>query len=111
VPHSLLIHKLKRKFGFNSNLLDWFINYWTGRSQRVIYKGCFSKYVNVLSGVPQGSILGPMLFLFYINDIFECINPYDCTLSLYADDSKLSCCIRNINDCINLQHHLSALAC
>src|SRR5678815_3385467 len=67
--------------------LEWFKSYLTSRTQRVKCNGCFSNLQNILFGVPQGSILGPLLFLIYINDL-----PNSSTLLrfiLFADDSNV----------------------
>ena len=93
VPHALLIRKLE-KYG---NLLYWFADYLTNRRQRVIIEGESSDYVYVIFGVPQGSILGPLLFILYINDISSGIDSN--MLSLYADDAKLGCESNSIQDC------------
>ena len=85
VPHTLLIHKLKG-YGFGNNLLSWFTDYLSNREQRVVCEGSTSASKPVLSGVPQGSILGPLLFLLCINDITECCHAQ---IYLYADDTKL----------------------
>ena len=63
-----LLHKL-HGIGFSGKVLSWFSSYLSGRRQRVVFNGKFSKWVEVLAGIPQGSILGPLLFLIYINDI------------------------------------------
>ena len=68
VSHILLLHKLKM-YGFNSRLLDWFTSYLSDRKQRVVVEGVGSSWLNVSSGVRQGSILGPMLFLLLNNDM------------------------------------------
>ena len=107
VPHDLLIVKLK-KYGFSGNLLDWFRNYTTGRKQQVVLDGCMSDKLPVKSGVPQGSILGPLLFLLYINDLE--INVNNSKLALFADDTKLYREINDINDSLLLQHDLDRVA-
>ena len=85
VPHLLLIHKLKT-FGFNGDLLNWLKSYLTGRKQQVVIEGAKSSRLSVTSGVPQGSILGPLLFLLYINDMPDVVS--FCSISLFADDAK-----------------------
>ena len=85
VPHSLLIHKLKT-FGFNGDSLSWLKSYLTGRKQQVVIEGAKSSWLSVTSGVPQGSILGLLLFLLYINDMPDVVS--FCSISLFADDAK-----------------------
>ena len=103
LPHQLLIHKL-RSYGINGNLLAWIKDYLTHRTQSVILEGVKSNKKPVLSGVPQGSILGPLLFIMYINDLTS-TTQHD--LYLYADDAKLMSVINDISDCHNLQHSLN----
>ena len=107
VSHRLLIHKLK-KFGITGPLLKWFSSYLSGRTQRVVIEGSSSPWLPVISGVPQGSILGPMLFLLYIDDITECISDGS-SIYLFADDAKVYRPINSIFDCILLQADLSSL--
>ena len=73
--------------GFNTNLVKWISSYLQNRSQLVLFEGYLSKTINVPSGVPQGSHLGPVLFLLFINDLPNSIN-YS-KLLMYADDVKL----------------------
>ena len=105
VPHDLIVHKLKI-FGFGSNLLQWIGNYLQGRYHSVMIEGQVSSPLPVTSGVPQGSIIGPLLFVLYINDICDVFTSF---MKLYADDAKL---YRNINsrkDVLSLQNDLNAL--
>ena len=85
VYHKGLLHKLKQ-FGIDGNLLLWFESYLTGRRQRVVIRGKHSSWKNIMAGVPQGSILGPLLFLIYVNDLPDRLLS---ELFLYADDSSL----------------------
>lgn len=85
VPHRLLINKLHHS-GLNKYLLKWILSYLTDRKQVVVMDGVSSESTHVQSGVPQGSVLGPLLFLVYINEV--CILPFEPStkLILYADD-------------------------
>ena len=70
VWHEGLIYKLKAA-GVSGDVLRWFQSYLLGRRQRVVLPGSFSEWVYIKAGVPQGSILGPLLFLLYTNDIVK----------------------------------------
>ena len=85
VWHDGLIYKLKR-VGINGILLDWFKNYLTDRKQRVTINGQSSSWGKICAGVPQGSVLGPLLFIVYINDIVENIGS---NIKLFADDTAI----------------------
>ena len=104
VPHVLLLHKLNKQFGIEGHMLKWFKSYLTGRMQRVVINGAHSNWYSASSGVPQGSIIGPTLFLTYINDISNCVNYSE--FLLFADDTKLFKEIKNIGDCLLLQHDI-----
>ena len=93
VDHSILCEKLE-SIGVNS--VNWFYSYLSNRVQYVSLKGETSEPCTVTCGVPQGSILGLLLFLIYVNDMSVSISE-DCKLLLYADDSAILFVHRNVN--------------
>ena len=107
VNHELLINKLRR-FGFKTNLLKqtyyyWFQSYLYHRRQQVTVLGSTSSSLPVTSGVPQGSILGPTLFLLYVNDLPDAVT--SSTIATFADDTKLFKRIASNTDSNKLQEN------
>ena len=105
VPHKRLLSKLK-SYGIQGKILRWIKSFLTNRSQKVVVKGVLSDSLPVLSGVPQGSVLGPVLFLIFINDLLEGIKSLG---KLFADDSKIFRKITSEQDRIILQEDLIKL--
>ena len=87
VPHQRLLCKLKA-YGIRGNLLSWLSNFLLNRLQRVTINGCLSDLTNVQSGVPQGSVLGPLLFILYVNGIPDIVEG---GVRMFADDTKIYC--------------------
>jgi hypothetical protein len=108
VPHPPLLEKIQN-FGINGNLLNWFQDYLKDRKQRVIIDGQASTWLPVSSGVPQGSILGPLLFLMYINDLPDHLSE-DTMCGMFADDTKIARHIKNPEDSVSLQHDIDAMS-
>ena len=86
INHDILLYKLQH-YGIRGKALEWFRNYLTGRSQFVFVNGCKSSLKPVVCGVPQGSLLGPLLFVIYINDFYT--SSKELSFILFADDSNL----------------------
>ena len=101
VDHVILLRKLK-DYGIAGNLYRWFSYYLHNRTQRVVVEGAAPSWSPVTSGVPQGSILGLMLFLLFIND-FPDVIPESTSTGLYADDTKLYREISTPDYCSQLQ--------
>lgn len=105
VPHRRLIGKLKA-YGVEGKILSWIKAFLTGRSQVVRVNGEDSISAPVLSGIPQGSVLGPLLFVIYINDLPEVITS---GAFLFADDTKIFHQVTSLEDALILQADIDAL--
>ena len=105
VAHERLLHKLKG-YGITAQLVEWIRSFLSGRRQRVKVNGETSKWAEVLSGVPQGSVLGPVLFVCYINDLPEEIHT---SAKLFADDTKVYAEVSNREDSRKLQNDINRL--
>ena len=92
VWHAGLLHKLETN-GIKGNVLAWINNYLKDRQQRVCLNGQYSDWRTILAGIPQGSILGPLLFLIFINDITEVVRFTQ--IRLFADDTCLFLTVDN----------------
>jgi hypothetical protein len=105
VPHSRLLRKLEH-YGIRGSAQNWIKSFLTDRTQKVLVDGACSEEGKVTSGVPQGSVLGPTLFLIFINDISNQINS---TMRLFADDCLLYREIKGPEDHNTLQRDLHTL--
>src|SRR5215469_16679454 len=105
VPHARLLRKVKA-LGVEGNVLLWLEDWLKDRKQKVGLNGKFSGWSKVISGVPQGSVLGPLLILIYINDIDDGIVS---KLSKFADDTKLCKQLRNTSDRQVLERDLTKI--
>ena len=89
IDHKILIQKLSKDFGISGNALAWFTDYLANRSFCVKVNQGFSDFLCLLFGVPQGSLLGPILFILYIKHLQRIAARYGLNIQLYADDSQL----------------------
>jgi hypothetical protein len=106
VPHNRLLSKLKAH-GITGKIYNWIQGWLKDRKQRVVINGEFSDWIDVISGVPQGSVLGPLLFLIYINDLDENVSV---SIKKFADDTKIYSGVGKGNVGNHLQDSLNNLS-
>ena len=105
LPHQRLLKKIYG-YGIRGNLYNWTEDFLTHRRQRIVMNSAKSEWANILSGIPQGSVLGPLLFLLYINDFPSVVQSY---IKISADDTKLFSAIKDAYDSEVLQNDLYLL--
>ena len=105
VPHKRLLKKLQAH-GISGNIHNWLKDWLSERKQIVVINGASSSWLKVKSGVPQGSVLGPVLFLIYVNDIDDGLV---CKVSKFADDTKIASKVTTTQDRETLQSDLDQL--
>ena len=120
IDHAILLHRLNNVFGFGDTVLSWFQSYLENQTQTVVVHGKHSTPASLHYGVPQGSVLGPMLFIF-TQPLSNVIQHYPVFHQMYADDTQIykSCrpseivdTINNIEQCItNVRHGCSTTNC
>ena len=107
ISHSKLIHKLM-SYCISGNLLYWIQSFLTHRTQSVRVGSCLSNSCSVSSGVPQGSVLGPLLFLLFINDISDQFGN-EISSELFADDIKIYTVLSHPDSFLDFQKHLDSI--
>ena len=108
IDHSILLSRLQYKFGFDGLVLSWFKSYLTGRSFKVLVNDVLSDTFDQECGVPQGSCLGPLLFVLYFSKLFEITGRYLPSVHVYAHDTQL-CISFSPNDIDEQLNTLSAI--
>ena len=89
VDHDILLHRLQSIFGLGGRVIDWLLSFLTGRTQQVLRDVCLSEIVSILFVVTQGSVIGPILFILYVVELFDIIALYSLGCHSYADDTQV----------------------
>ena len=105
VPHQRLIHKAEQ-YGIKGDIINWIKSFLDSRTQQVVINGELSEPKNVTSGIPQGSVLGPLLFVIYINDLPDQMKS---DMFLFADDTKIFRRISTKQDEVILQKDINEM--
>ena len=98
IDHGILAKKLHAYYNFDDNSIKWFNNYLNNRQQKIVKQSQCSTLKTVSIGVPQGSILGPTLFVMFVNDLFTVINNDECKMIMYADDTVVYTSSKTIDE-------------
>jgi len=106
VRHNRLISNLQG-CGVSGHVLEWIRNFLVGRMQRVVLNSQKSEWSGIISGVPQGSVLGPILFNIYVSDMPSVVNS---SILQFADDVKVFGTIKSFNNFVQLQQDINSLA-
>ncbi len=114
VDHEVLISRLERRFGLKDRCLAWFVSYLSDRTYCVVFRGASSKVIHVICSVPQGSVLGPLLFILYTADLADLAAKYGVMLHAFADDNQLylHCRTEEVQlASASLEHCVEAIGC
>ena len=106
VPKQRLLQKLSA-YGIRGKVLEWIADFLSDRKMQIMVRSEYSEWFDVISGVLQGSVLGPILFLIYVNDILETVNS---NVKMFADDTKIFRTLKNKSDSEILQADLDNLS-
>ena len=111
IDHNIILSPLRCHFGITENALNWFVPYLSGRSQMMKVHQYFSQPVNLKYGVPQGSVLAPILFMMYTTPLKDIIQKHGISYHTYADDTQLFLTFRPGVDFENVCSQLKECIC